>query len=111
MSMAHDATCPECGGALVRGTFCRECGWDGEVMDREDDAYLADVDLPQGYSGDDPGDFDYEETLRREGLLPKREDEATRAATARAGLGALVHVFLVLCVIAVIVLVAVLRRH
>jgi hypothetical protein len=95
----------------VRGTFCRECGWDGEVMDREDEEYLADVDLPQGYSDEDPEDFDYEETLRREGLLPKREDEAGRPSPGASAFGALVYVFLALVVIAVIVLVAVLRRH
>jgi hypothetical protein len=52
------SACPECDGPLVKGgSFCRTCGWDGELA--EDD-HLDGIDLP--------GDFDYDEALRREGL-------------------------------------------
>ena len=38
--------CPECGGPLsIEGTFCRKCGYDASLMDRED-SYLDGVDLP-----------------------------------------------------------------
>ncbi|MBX3468158.1 MAG: hypothetical protein KF878_14900 [Planctomycetes bacterium] len=102
-----EKTCPECGGPLVRGTFCRACGWDGEVMDGVDDAYLDGVDLPQGY-GDDEDDFDYEDVLRREGLLP-REAADGRRASLDGGPGAQVLVAGV--VLALIVIVALLSAR
>jgi hypothetical protein len=101
------ASCPECDGPLVRGTFCRACGWDGEVMpSTTDEEYLDGVDLPQGYGGEEDG-FDYEEVLRREGLLGD-DDGARRAAPPRVS-GAGVSLLLVAAiVIAFMVLVALL---
>ena len=54
-----DEPCPSCDGTLLRGRFCRECGYDADLEDG-DDAYLDGVDL---------GEDDYAETLRREGLV------------------------------------------
>lgn len=101
------ATCPECGaGPLVRGTFCRECGWDGEVMERADDGYLDGVDLPQGYGDDDQEGFDYEAVLRREGLLGG-DDPARRTPASVSG-AATVHLLVAGVVIAFVVVVALL---
>jgi hypothetical protein len=104
-------TCPECGaGPLVRGTFCRDCGWDGEVMDRADDAYLEGVDLPQGYGGDDDG-FDYEAVLRREGLLGGGGgggDDAPRRPPDVVNGAATVHLLVAGVVLAFVVIVALL---
>jgi len=55
--------CPDCDGPLVKdGTYCRSCGWDGEL---DQDEYLDGLDLP---GTDLPEDFDYDEALRRDGI-------------------------------------------
>ncbi len=105
-------TCPECGaGPLVRGTFCRDCGWDGEVMDRvddrADDGYLDGVDLPQGYGGGED-DFDYEAVLRREGLLGGDGDEPARRPPDVVSGAATVHLLVAGVVLAFVVIVALL---
>lgn len=108
--MAGEPTCPECEGPLVRGTFCRACGWDGEVMERTDEAYLDGVELPQGY-GDEDDEFDYEAVLRREGLLAGGDDEDGRrhvpppARVDGAGLVHLLVAAIVIAFVAVMVLV------
>lgn len=54
------AICPVCGEEVPRNALaCPECGADHETGWRED----ADA---VGQSGDDPGDFDYEEFTARE---------------------------------------------
>lgn len=100
--MAGEPTCPECEGPLVRGTFCRACGWDGEVMERADDRYLDGVDLPQGYGGEEDEDFDYEAVLRREGLAGGEDEDGRGAvpAPARVDGAGLVHLLVAAIVIA-----------
>lgn len=98
-------TCPECGaGPLVRGTFCRDCGWDGELA-YGDDAYLDDVDLPQGYADDDPDGFDYEAVLRREGLLGDDGEAGAGKPSASA------HVYLAAILVAFLALLALLSSR
>lgn len=91
----------------MRGTFCRECGWDGEVMERTDEAYLDGVDLPQGYGDDDADGFDYEAVLRREGLLGG-DDEPGRAPPEHMSGAAAVHLLVAGIVVAFVVIVALL---
>lgn len=99
--MPGEPTCPECEGPLVRGTFCRACGWDGEVMERTDDAYLDGVDLPQGYGEDGEDEFDYEAVLRREGLLVDDGDGRSPVpAPSRVDGAGLVHLLVAAIVIA-----------
>ena len=54
--------CPECGEELIlRGSFCRACGWERELAEAE----LSEP--PAGYAGEDD-DHDYEDLLAAEGL-------------------------------------------
>jgi hypothetical protein len=65
---ARTFACPNCGFAVRRGALaCPECGSDAE-RGWSEDADLWCEDLPAGYGEDE--DFDYEEALREEGLLP-----------------------------------------
>lgn len=59
--------CPTCGEEVPdKARACPHCGSDDRTG-WSDSIYLDGVDL-----GDD---FDYEETLRREGLLPQKPDK------------------------------------
>jgi hypothetical protein len=63
------ADCPECGEELVRGTFCRGCGYDADLSSDEDEAHVEGLDLPTGYAREDEDDeWDHEQSLQREGL-------------------------------------------
>jgi hypothetical protein len=104
------AACPECGGPLVRGTFCRACGWDGELEEvAADEEYLENVDLPQGYADEDPDGFNYEAVLRREGLL-EGDGRPARPAPVRVSGAGVVHALIALLVVAMIVFLALTRR-
>ena len=39
---------------------------------------FSDVELPQGYGGDDPGGFDYDEFLESEGLVAPHRRKGKR---------------------------------
>ena len=70
-SRPRRAQCPECGEPLGGdGTYCRACGLDVAAVEADErSGGFADVELPQGYGGDDPGGFDYDEFLESEGLV------------------------------------------
>jgi hypothetical protein len=56
--------CPHCGAdVLVGAKHCDECGSDDETGWSET-AYVAALDLPEGYGGED--DFDYDEFAENE---------------------------------------------
>jgi hypothetical protein len=55
--------CPSCSSPLEKG-FCRGCGWDNAV-NRGEDSYLDDVDLPTGW-----GPEDEEPKAASEGIPP-----------------------------------------
>ncbi len=87
--------CPHCGNAVpAKALACPACGSDAS-SGWSDDADAWAGDLPGGYDGDDD-DFDYEETLRREGLLDDGVPAAERVARARL---TAVVVILVVCVL------------
>ena len=61
--------CPHCGADVeVGAVHCKECGSDEETGWSET-AYVAELDLPAGYGGDE--DFDYDEFAEKELDLPR----------------------------------------
>jgi hypothetical protein len=86
--------CAHC-GALVpaRAVACPECGSDAATGWSEEASDFA-GDLPTGY--DDDPDFDYEETLRSEGLA--EGGPPSRAAVRRRWVVAVI-VVLIACIV------------
>jgi len=61
----NPASCPVCGAAVSFGAkSCRECGADERTGWDEEKTRYDGLDLPDGA-------FDYDETLRDEGLQPR----------------------------------------
>jgi hypothetical protein len=66
MARRRTFACPHCGATVARGApACPECGSDARTGWSEE-AESFGGDLPTGYDEDE--DFDYEESLRDEGL-------------------------------------------
>jgi len=86
--------CPHCGAEVPAGArACPECGSD-ETTGWSDEADAWAGDLPTGYGDED--ELDYEEVLRREGLL---QDRPPREVRERA-LGRWIVAALVLAILA-----------
>lgn len=86
--------CPHCGARVPAGArACPACGSD-DATGWSDEADDWAGDLPTGYGDDD--ELDYEETLRREGLLTDRPSRETSDRRRRQALVALLVLLLLL---------------
>lgn len=94
MKRRRTFTCSHCGAKVAAPALaCPECGSDAQTGWSEDAAAWA-GEPPAGYDEDD--EFDYEETLRNEGLA---EDGRPSRETLRRRRLAAVSLLLVVCIV------------